>query len=200
LSRDHFLFLLIGVLTGFLAGYLVHEAVVGVQPPRVAAGAAMAAGDTTSPGDAGGAPAAGAQPPMAEVNRLRDILAKTPDDPQALSELANLEFDIQNWSRAEELYQHFLKVHPGDPDVMTDLGITLRAQGKFDQALELFRKVAADHPDHWQSRFNEVVVLAFDKKDLKGAKLALAGLQKLAPDNPDVARLATEVDRLETSS
>jgi len=198
LSRDHFLFLLVGLLAGFLGGYLVHEAMVGVQPARVAAGTVAANVPNMDGAAPGGAPAGGG-PPMAEVNRLRQVLEKNPDDIDALVELANLNFDIQNWTKAQELYEHALKLRPDDPDLLTDLGITLRAQGSFDQALELFRRAAKIKPGHWQSRFNEVVVLAFDKRDFPGAESALAELEKAAPGNPDVARLASEVERLKSS-
>ena len=204
MNRDHALFLLIGLLAGFLGGYLAHEAVVGVQPARVAAGSAAAApfaGGDAAAGAGSNAAAAGGAPmaPMAEVARLQAQLEKNPDDTDALVDLANLEFDIQRWDRAAELYQRYLTLRPDDPDVLTDLGITLRAQGHFDQALDLFRKAAKGSPTHWQSLFNEVVVLAFDKKDLGAAAKALTELEVRAPGNADVARLASEVARLKDS-
>ncbi len=203
MSRDHILFLLIGLLGGFIGGYLAHEAVVGVQPARIAAATESAQGTATAasqgpPPSSNGAPAGGG-PPMAEINRLKEALAKNPDDAEALVELANLNFDIQNWAKAQELYDRFLKLRPKDPDVLTDLGITLRAQGHFDEALASFREAEKLKPDHWQSRFNEVVVLAFDKKDFAEAEKALAALRKLEPDNPDISRLADEVRRLKES-
>jgi tetratricopeptide (TPR) repeat protein len=201
LNRDHALFLLIGLLAGFLGGYLAHEAVVGVQPARVAAGssagAPFAGADSASAAPNAGAAAAGA--PMEQVRRLQAALEKNPNDTDAMVQLANLEFDIQRWDSAAELYQRYLTLKPGDPDVMTDLGITLRAKGQFDEALDLFRKAAKSSPTHWQSVFNEVVVLAFDKKDLTAAARALTELEARAPGNADVARLASEVARLKDS-
>jgi tetratricopeptide (TPR) repeat protein len=194
LNRDHALFLLIGLLAGFLGGYLAHEAVVGVQPARVAAGssagAPFAGADSASAAPNAGAAAAGA--PMEQVRRLQAALEKNPNDTDAMVQLANLEFDIQRWDSAAELYQRYLTLKP-------DLGITLRAKGQFDEALDLFRKAAKSSPTHWQSVFNEVVVLAFDKKDLTAAARALTELEARAPGNADVARLASEVARLKDS-
>ena len=48
---------------------------------------------------------------------------------------------------------------------------------------------------HWQSLYNEVVVLAFDLKDMPKAQQVLARLRQLQPDNPEVAKLADEVAR-----
>ena len=46
---------------------------------------------------------------------------------------------------------------------------------------------------HWQSLYNEVVVLAFDLKDVPKANAVLGRLRQLQPDNPEVTRLAQEV-------
>lgn len=201
MNRDHVLFLLIGLLGGFLAGYLAHEAMAGVQPARVAAGMTGVAMPPSAPagppaGAAPGAPAAAAGDPMAEVQALREAIERDPNDADAILRLANLSFDIQRWERAGELYQRYLELRPGDPDVLTDLGITLRARGDFARALELFREAQAKVDNHWQSRYNEVVVLAFDLKDYDGAEKALASIESRNPGNPDVARLAAEVRRL----
>lgn len=201
MNRDHGLFLLIGLLAGFLVGYIAHEQVAGVQPARIAPGGVDAAGPMTAA--AGGAPVAGApggaDPRMAEIQRLRAVLEQNPDDRDALLTLANLNFDIQNWPRAQELYERLLKLDPSNPDVMTDLGIALRSQGQFPRALELFRAARQLQPAHWQSLFNETIVLAFDLKDFAGAEKAIAELRVAAPGNPDVQRLADEVKRLRES-
>jgi Flp pilus assembly protein TadD len=201
LNRDHVLFLLIGLLGGFLAGYLAHETMAGVQPARVAAGMAGAAIPPSGPATAPAAtpqagPGGAAGDPMAEVKALREAIERDPNDADSVLRLANLSFDIQRWDRAGELYQRYLELRPGDPDVLTDLGITLRARGEFARALELFREAQAKADNHWQSRYNEVVVLAFDLKDFDAAEKALAAIESRNPGNPDVARLAAEVRRL----
>ncbi len=212
MNRDHLLFLLGGLLVGFLLGYVGHEAMDDLQPVRIAAGAVAPRGPGVSnpavapagQGAPAGGPMGGNNPaagspmagnPMEEINRLRERLEKNPDDVEALLQMANLNFDIQRWDRAAELYQKYLERFPGDPDVLTDLGITFRARGEFDRALELFREAQGKSPEHWQARFNEVVVLAFDRKDFAAAERALGALQSQLPDNADVARLAEEVRR-----
>jgi tetratricopeptide (TPR) repeat protein len=204
-NRDHFLFLLIGLLGGFLGGYLAHEAMTDLQPARVAAGAPAPAaapagrGSPQGPDDAS-APGAPGEAAMAEINALRETLERDPDDSRALLRLADLNFDIQRWERAAELYERYLELSPGDPDALTDLGITYRARRQFDRALELFRQAQAASPDHWQSRFNEAVVLGLDLADLAGAERALVELRRISPGNPDVERLATELQRRQSGA
>jgi tetratricopeptide (TPR) repeat protein len=78
---------------------------------------------------------------------------------------------------------------------MTDLGVTYRGLKQFDQALGLFEKVGQTAPDHWQSRYNQVVVLAFDLNRLDAAQQVLAELQRLQPNNQKVTELAAAVDQ-----
>jgi len=201
MNRDHLLFLTIGALAGFIAGYLLHEVMAARQPPprwAAAAGpAAAAAGMAPGPGGAAmaGAAAAGGAPAMEEIQRLREHVEKNPDDAEAVLLLANLNFDIRSWQRARELYERYLKLRPGNADVMTDLGVCLRELGEFQRALALFREAEAVAPDHWQARYNQVVVLAFDLQDLTAAGEALAELRRLQPANPSVEELAAEIER-----
>jgi predicted Zn-dependent protease len=211
-NRDNLLFATIGILVGFITGYLVHEVMATRQPPRltpemraqiVIPGGEQGGGAAAAPpeGDAGAAPAAngggagpaGGGPPMQAIQELKAYVDKNPDDANAVRRLADLNFEIRNWKRAQELYRHYLELKPGDPDVMTDLGISYRETSEFDKSLALFQQVHKAAPDHWKSYFNEVVVLAFDLKKVEEAKVPLAKLQQMQPSNPDVVRLADAV-------
>jgi cytochrome c-type biogenesis protein CcmH/NrfG len=214
LNKDNLLFLMGGLLLGFVSSYLLFEAMASRQPPRLtpALRAQIATGDeggggtmaaaAEGPGGANAeAPAAGGGPAaMAAIQQLRDYVAKNPNDAVAVRKLGDMNFEIQNWQRAQELYAHYLELKPNDPDVLTDLGITYRGLGHFDKALDNFRQAKKLAPDHWQSYYNEVVVLAFDLKKPDEAHQVLAQLQKMQPGNPDVAKLADAVAKQRTSA
>ncbi len=202
MTKDNFLSASIGVLLGFIAGYMLHEMLIARQPPRLTP--EMRAQIVASPDSAGGAPMQqqappqGAMPPgggpaAPEVQELQARLQQNPDDTEAMLRLANLNFDISNWGRAQELYTRYLELRPGDVNAMTDLGISYRNTRQFDQALALFNQAQEINPQHWESYYNEVVILAFDLKRLDEANQTLAQLQQLQPGNPDVARLAEAV-------
>jgi len=212
-NRDNLLFATIGVLVGFIAGYLMHEVMATRQPPRltpelrsqiVIPGAEQGGGPAPegAEGDAGAAPDPGASPAagpggtgpaVQEVQQLKEYVDKNPNDAQAVRKLADLNFDIRNWQRAQELYRHYLELKPNDPDVLTDLGISLRETKDYDQALRHFQEAQKVAPDHWQAYYNQVVVLAFDLKKLDEANQVLAKLQQMQPGNPDVEKLAGAV-------
>ena len=191
MNRDNVLFTTIGLLTGFLAGYVMHEVMTERQPARRMPGQAAVQTGAPTPGAAAN-PAA---PAMAEVGRLRQRLAENPQDAETLRRLGNLFYDIREWEQAAELYERYLEVRPDDLDVTTDLGACYRSIGDAERALEKFRRVRALDPEHWQSRFNEILVLAFDLGQLEAAGRAMVELQALQPDNPNVARLADELGK-----
>ena len=213
MNKDNLLYTTVGILIGFISAYLLFEAMSARQPPRLTpelraqiamegenpAGGEAAAdartADTSNPGMGGAAPGGGGGPAMAEIQQLRDYVEKNPNDADAVLRLANLNFDIRNWPRAQELYSHYLKLRPGNPDVLTDLGISYRETQQFDQALEHFRQARKLAPAHWQALYNEVVVLAFDLKRFDEAGPVLEELQRMQPGNPEVAKLADAVAR-----
>lgn len=211
MNRDNLLFAVIGLVIGFILAYLAFEAMAFRQPTPLfgqtpaPAGVPAAQGAMNAPGGAGATSGTGAaevdatgagEGPMAameQVQRLAAYVRENPDDLDAVRTLANLNYDVRNWSRAAELYASFLEKKPGDTDVMTDLGACYRQLGKHQEALALFRQVAEENPQHWQARFNEVLVLAFDLDQEEPARAALDELVALQPENPDVRRLAEQV-------
>lgn len=194
MNRDNALFATIGLLAGFLLGYIGHEVMAARQPPRRALGtaavAAPAAGTPTTTTPASGSSAA---PMMAEVQRLQQRMAENPQDAEALRRLADMNYDIQNWKTAAELYERYLALRPDDLNAMTDLGASYRYLGDPNRALDLFRTVRSRSADNWQVRYNEVLVLAFDLEDLVTASEAMGELAKMQPDNATVARLSAEI-------
>ncbi|MDA8017430.1 MAG: tetratricopeptide repeat protein [Thermoanaerobaculia bacterium] len=196
MTRDHLLVLLIGLLSGFILGYIAHEVMAARQPVPAFAGGGQAAQQAAPPRSAQPGTAAQQAPAgMEEVQRLRAHVAENPDDLEAVRMLADLNYDIANWGRAVELYRSYLDQRPEDVDVATDLGAALRHLGQPEEALALFDQVRVQRPDHWQSLYNQILVLAFDLGRLDDAWERVQELQELQPGNPDVIRLATEVER-----
>lgn len=202
--RDHALSGLAGLLVGFVAAYFLFESVATQQPPRRAfhgdGGTAQAA---AAPGGGGGdAGAAGAPraPFMEQVNAIQQRISAAPDDPAPRLELANRYFDAGLWPQAETAYGSYLELSPDDPDALSDLGVSLYQQGRFDEALERFRRVQELQPDHWESRFNEAVVLAFGLNRYDEAGALVEELRGLQPGNPSIEQLAAEIEKRKSAA
>ena len=240
MNKDNAISVVMGLLVGFIVGYVLHDVMVAHQPLRrlpgegavvtsadapgagvengggapaddgaaaagggspagdeggAAAGSAGQAGGGAGGAGGGGAPGGSPPPAMAAVQQLRDYVATHPKDADAVLKLANLNFDINNWGRARDLYTQYLGLRDPNPDVLTDLGTCYRQLRQFDRALEQFRRAEQLAPGHWKSRFAEVVVLAFDLNQGAAADQAFSRLQALAPGQPEVAQLGTALQR-----
>ena len=198
MNRDNVLFLVIGALTGFIGGYVMHEVMAARQPPpRRAdqpAGSVSSAGRVAPPPGRSAPQAGSPQAAMESVQRLRAHVEQNPDDADAVLRLANLNYDISNWSRAAELYEHYLGLVPDTIEVMADLGAAYRFLARPRDALAQFARVRDLAPDYWQARYNEILVLTVDLQDMEAAQAAMNELLRLQPENPDVLRLAAELE------
>jgi len=215
-TKDNLIFAVFGLLLGFVAAWLMFEKVTMLQPQRAVPGQTLAGSTGTAPQEQAGG-MTGQQGPspnvvadmMSRLDQLQEQVRQNPDDPAKILELAHASYDIAQqvpnpagsrplWVQARDLYARYVELRPDDPEmpnILSDLGVTQQELGEFDQALETFRRVQTIAPNHWQSLYNQVVVLAFGKKDVEGAKKVLAELQRVQPNNPDVQRLAVAVEQ-----
>lgn len=200
MNKDNLLFTIVGILIGFVSGYLLFEAMATRQPARLVAGqvppgadaGAMAQQQGAPQGQ--GAPAGAGGPAMAQIEELRNRVAQNPNDAEAVLQLAGMNFQIRNWPRAAELFEQYLKLRPGDPNALTDLGTSYLQAGQVEKSLTVFQQVRQQNPGYWQSYFNEIIALATLGR-MDEATEIMGELQKLQPDNPDVQRLAAELER-----
>jgi Flp pilus assembly protein TadD len=204
-NRDNALFVLIGLLAGFIAGYLVQDIQVDRQAPRLvhgddaAAPPGAGAAPTGSPGTAAagaeGDAAARAQGLMEEMRGLEGYLAENPDDAEATLRLGTLAIEVGNWGTCVQALERYVELRGESPDLLSDLGICYRGIGRVDRALALFDRAQEIEPDHWQSRFNEAMVLGLDQRDFEAAERVLDELRSLRPGDPGVERLAEAIEQ-----
>ncbi len=77
----------------------------------------------------------------------KEILASDPKNLQALSALANLEYQDRHYAQAESLFRRVLRIVPQNPDFETSLGEVLLAENQKEAALVLFRKALDANPN-----------------------------------------------------
>lgn len=198
MSRDNYLFIVIGVLVGFIAGYLLQEVMADRQPPRLVHG-----DDTAAPPAVAGA--AGGQAPsdaearmralVEEMRGLESYLAENPEDAEATLRLGTLSIEVGNWAGCVQALERYVELRAETPDLLSDLGICYSGIGSDQRALELFDRAQEIEPDHWQSRFNEAMVLGLEMEDFAAADRVIEELRALRPADPQVDRLVQEIER-----
>lgn len=212
MTKDNLLFAFAGLVLGFVMAWFMYEKITSRQPPRLVPGQApsTAAGTgapaATVPGLGGESSSVPLD--MSKLEALQQQLDQNPDNPDVILALAHESYDIAQqvpnpagsrplWQQARDLYLRYVELRPNDPNlpnVLSDLGVAYQELEEYDQALEIFRRVREMAPGHWQSLFNQVVVLAFGKKEFEEAGKVLEELIQEQPNNDDVKRLAAAVE------
>jgi len=171
--------LIAALLVGFAAGWLVRDARQSGDGDRAAAGPDSAA--------------------MAEqIDGLKAKVAADPRDAGSWARLGHMYFDSGQPGPAVQAYAKYLELSPGDPDVLTDMGVMYRELGQTDRALECFDAAIKANPRHEIARFNKGIVLFSDKGDQAGALAAFDDLLRInpnakAPDGKPVAALVSQL-------
>lgn len=202
MKKDQVAFLLGGLAFGFLFGFAAYhtfftlpgkgEATAAqAAPPRPAGPTAMTqAPPAPAPQTGGGAPM------VEEVNALKRRLQGNPKDLEAATRLAHLHHDVGMFREAIEFYARAIELSRQDPDLLTDKGVCHQEVGEFEEALRLFSRAQEAAPGHWQSLYNQAVVLGFRLARYDDASEALARLAAARPDlDLEGLRNALEAER-----
>jgi tetratricopeptide (TPR) repeat protein len=201
LNRDNVLFVLMGLMAGFILGFMTFEMMSDRQPQRLVHGdEAQATPGPPGGGGAGGGAAGGGAPAMGMVEELRQRIAANPEDADAVGRLAELHFQISDWKQAAELYARYQELRPGNPEVLTTLGFSHRNLGQFEEAVAAFDQALEVQPDHWGAQYYKAVVLGIDLKDFPAAEAIIADMRRQDPDAQDLARLVQELEKRQAAA
>ena len=194
LKKDHMAFLFGGLAFGFLLGFGLFRA-IDARPGRVGAPAESA--EIPSPmGPAAATQTTGGAPPMmAEINALKERVQNDPKDVPSWTRLANLYQDAGMFEPAVAFYQRAIELVPNNANLLTDMGICYQGLKQFDKALEILERAQAADPAHWQSLYNIVVVAGLEMGRTDRADAALAQLQQIHPDAPNLDQLRQALDK-----
>ena len=134
------------------------------------------------------------------IAALERLSAGDPRNPEYLTHIANIYFDLGDYEKAAETYVRSLAIQPGNPNAETDLASCFQYLGRQDQALEILDRVLKNSPNFPQALFNKGIVLAWGKKDAKGG---IAVWEELRRSNPSFAKevgLEEKIRRLKASA
>jgi tetratricopeptide (TPR) repeat protein len=128
------------------------------------------------------------QPPAldeAKVQGLMTIIKSDPKNAGAHVQLGNAYFDAERYPDAIKWYEDGLKLDPKNVDASTDLAVSYYYSSRTDEALKQFDYSLKLNPAHAKTLLNQGIVLAFGKRDLKGATAAWEKLVQIAPNSPE---------------
>lgn len=82
------------------------------------------------------------------------ILAKLPDQPDALNMMALVARATKKWGKAEEIARHGIQTSPTSPSLHNTFGLIALDQHRLDEAEAAFRQAIENKPEHIEFRVN----------------------------------------------
>jgi tetratricopeptide (TPR) repeat protein len=199
MTRDNLLFSIIGLLLGFICGFMFASNLSQrsqMAPTTVAGSANMPADHPPVAGDSG---AGNPQQVFAQVQAAMKEAREQPKNFDAQVTAAKLEYQVQRFDQAIEFLLKANQLRPDTFDVMAMLGVANMDAGHFDVAEKWYRAALAKKPD-------DIVVLdglcavLLSKGDAKAAEAAIDKLAKLDPSNQDLAQFRDQLNSLKNPS
>ena len=195
MTRDNLLFVIIGVLFGFIVGFLF----ASTMNQRYGPGAPTALSSGQMPPDHPPvAPNAGAQNPggmQAEVTAQLEKARSEPKNFEAQVKAAELYYQIQRYDLAIEFLLKANQLKPDDYQTLVALGLVNLDAGHYDVAEKWYRAALLKKND-------DVVTLAglaaatLGKGDAKAAEVAIANLERVDPTSQDLPQFKDKLASL----
>lgn len=207
MTKDNLVFALGGVVIGIIAGVIIANF---SARPRMQGGFSQSVAPTQQSApqqmqSGGQVPAQGELPeghPPVDENALRDQLVKQeavlknePNNQDALVSAGNLNFDLKNYQKAAEYYDHALKNDPKNVNLITDLGSSWLWMNQPIKAIEYYDRSLAIDPKHFQTLMN-LGIARMSSGNRAGAAEAWERLVSYYPDHPEAPMLRDAIKRL----
>jgi len=191
MSRENILFAIIGILLGFIVGFMFASSMSqkAVQP---------AAAGQTLPADHPAVSGQNAQNPQAMFAQVQASIEKARNEPknfEAQVQAADLYYQIQRFDQAIEYLLKANQLKPTDYRTVVLLGMVNLDAGQFDTAEKWYRAAM-------KMKSDDVMVLAglafttLQKGDAKAAEDAIAQLEKVDPNSQDLPQFRDKLASL----
>jgi len=200
MSRDNLLFVIIGILLGFIAGFMFATSWSQRDAATRAAATSVQQGQNLPPNHppvGGDQTGDGGQQMLAQVQEAMKRAREHPEDFDAQVTAAQLEYKIQRYDQAIEYLLIANKLKPTDQDVLFMLAVANLDGGHYEAAIQWYKAALKKKP-------NDMVLLdgycaaLLGKGDAKGAEDAINKLAKLDPTNPDLPQFRDKLAELKS--
>ena len=191
MSRENILFAIIGLLLGFIVGFMFASSMSQKAALQPATAGALPADHPPVAGQS-------AQNPQAMFTQVQAAIEKARNEPQnfeAQVAAAELYYQIQRYDQAIEYLLKANQIKPTDFETVTALGLVNLDAGHFDQSEKWYQAAA-------RMKSDDVRVLAglaaatLGKGDAKAAEDAIAKLEKASPNSEDLPNFKSRLASL----
>ena len=197
MTRENLLFAIIGILLGFIVGFLfastASQKYGPTAPATAAANQSLPADHPPVGANTAGDPSAMRQQVTASIEKART----EPKNFDAQVKAAELYYQIQRYDQAIEFLLKANQLQPTDYQTVANLGMVNLDAGHFDVAEKWYRAAMKMKPD-------DVMVLSglcaatLQKGDAKGAEDAIAMLEKVDPSSQDLPQFREKLASLKS--
>jgi Flp pilus assembly protein TadD len=201
MTRDNLLFGIIGILLGFIAGFLLagnitqREAAMRANPQSAQSGQLPAnhppiGGDQGTTGEGG-------QQMLASVQTAMKQARENPNDFDAQVTAAKLEYQIGRYDQAIEYLLAANKIKPTDFDTLAMLGVANLDASHFDASEKWYKAALAIKPNDMPT-VDGLCATLLSKGDAKGAEEQINKLAKIDPNNQDLPQFREKLSQLKS--
>src|SRR5437764_9018116 len=201
MTRDNLLFGIIGILLGFIGGFLLagnitqREAAMRANPQSAQSGPLPAnhppvGGDQATTGEGG-------QQMLASVQTAMKQARENPNDFDAQLTAAKLEYQIQRYDQAIEYLLAANKIKPTDFDTLAMLGVANLDAGHFDAAEKWYKAALQKKPDDMPT-VDGLCAALLSNGNVKEAEQQMNKLAKIDPTNQDLPQFRTKLAEIKS--
>ncbi len=195
MSRENILFAIIGLLLGFIVGFMFASSMSQKAAMPAVAGSAQGLPADHPPVGGGQGAAPNPQAMQAQVQASIEKARNEPQNFEAQIQAADLYYQIQRYDQALEYLLKANQLKPTDYRTVVLLGMVNLDATHYDQAEKWYRAAMKMKQD-------DVMVLAglaattLQKGDAKAAEVAIAQLEKADPTSEDLPQFRDKLASL----
>jgi Flp pilus assembly protein TadD len=201
MTRENLLFVIIGILLGFIGGFMmasyINQRDFGARAGTTTAQPGQNLPPNHPPVAGDQQSGEGGQQMLASVQTAMKQARENPNDFEAQVTAAKLEYQIQRFDQAIEYLLIANKLKPDDFDVLAMLGVANLDAGHFDAAEKWYRAALTKKPNDMPTLDGLCAVL-LSKGDAKGAEEAINKLAKIDPTNQDLPQFREKLASLKS--
>jgi cytochrome c-type biogenesis protein CcmH/NrfG len=199
MTRDNLLFAIIGVLLGFIVGFIFASTMSQRYGPT---GMTATPANQMLPPDHPPISSSGdsQQDPQQMIAQVQTAIAKarnSPKDFDAQITAAKLEYQVQRYDETVEFLLKANQIKPDDYEVLAMLGEANLEGAHYDQAETWYKAALAKKPGD-VSILASLAFMHLQKGDAKEAEKAIAALEKADPSNQDLPQFRDKLANLKS--